>query len=68
MNKDEMKMIDITDDLKDLNVEETRKMAEEFDAKLNKKLEDWFYNLPSIEQCAIEKVLLKERNITYKED
>lgn len=67
MDKDEMKMIDITDDLKDLNVEETRKMAEEFNAKLNKKLEDWFYNLPSIEQCAIEKALLEKRNATYKE-
>ena len=38
MNKDKKKMIDITDDLKDLSVEETRKMAEEFDAKLNKAM------------------------------
>lgn len=68
MNKDEMKMIDITNDLKDLSVEEMRKMAEEFDAKLNKKLEDWFYNLSSIERCAIEKALLEKRNTTYKEN
>lgn len=68
MNKDEMEMIDITDDLKDLSVEETRKMAEEFDAKLNKKLEDWFYNLSSIERCVIEKALLGKRNTTYKEN
>lgn len=68
MNKDEKKMIDIMDDFKDLSVEEMRKMIEEFDAKLNKKLEDWFYNLSSIERCAIEKALLEERNATYKEN
>lgn len=59
MNK---KMVDITDGLKDLSVEETKKMAEEFDAKLNKELEDWFYNLPSIKRCTIDKAILEKMN------
>lgn len=62
MNKNEMKMVDITDDLKDLSVEETKKMAEEFDLKLNLFIEDWFYNLPSTKRCTIEKAILEEMN------
>lgn len=62
MNKDEMKMVDITDDLKDLSVEETRKTAEEFDAKLNLFIEDWFYNLPSTKRCTIDKAILEKMN------
>ena len=67
-NWDDETMIDIMDDFKELSVEETRKMAEEFDAKLNQKLEDWFYNLPSIKRCTITKELLEEINKRGKDE
>lgn len=63
MNKNEMKMVDITDDLKDLIVEETRKAAEEYMAEFSKEeLKDWFYNLPSIKRCTIDKAILEKMN------
>lgn len=62
MDKDEKKMIDITGDLKDLYDEEMRKMAEELYAELNEGLEDWFYNLPSIKRCTIDKSIFEEMN------
>ena len=65
MNK---KMVDITDDLKDLIVEETKKAAEEYMAEFNKGLEEWFFNLPSIKRCTIANGKLEEMNKRGKYD
>lgn len=67
-NLDDETMIDIMDDFKELSVEETRKMAEEFDLKLGLIIEDWFYNLPSTKRCMITNELLEEINKRGKYD